>query len=736
MALSRLAWLLIALPLFGEELRLSGLRQPVEVLRDKWGIPHIYAQNQDDLYFAQGYMAARDRLWQIDLWRRAGSGKLSEVLGPAYLERDRTALLLRFRGDWKAEWTSYAPDTYNIARAFTNGINAYIKQGGRRTKEFQQLGYEPGLWQPEDVLSRVAVFSMMTNVLREVTRARQLDAFGAAKLERIRPTDPPVSMRAPAELNLKDITRGAIADFDDATDPVTLEAQGSNNWVVSGKRSTTGKPLLASDPHRALQIPSLRRTVHLVAPGINQIGAGEPALPGIALGHNESIGFGFTITGTDQQDLYVEQLSTSNLDDYLYAGKWKRMTVERHPVTLKGGKKEIVECRYTIHGPVIGIDPTRRRAYVMRWVGAEPGTAGYLAGLSLARAQTWTQFLDAVARFKAPAENLLYADTAGNIGFAVAGLAPIRKTWNGLLPVPGQTGTYEWAGFLDPAQLPRAFNPREGFLATANDNILPSGYPHILNYEWAQPFRGNRIRAKLAARPKWSLDDFERLQTDIVSEPAKQFQNILKQWKPRPQSPARDILPALLAWDCRMTTDSMPAAVMAVWMGKLGAAIFQPANLGARASLQTVLKALEAKPDPEALEKTLAETLDELTRKLGPQRANWRWGAIHLLYMAHPSQIKHFDRGPVALPGDGNTINAAGGANSRATHGASFRMLLDTSDWDKSRMTNTPGESGDPDSPHYSDLLTDWATGKYHPMLFTRSAIEANLSERIRLSPK
>ncbi|MFN9457517.1 MAG: penicillin acylase family protein [Acidobacteriota bacterium] len=504
MGYARLAALLLALPLAlplaAEPVRLSGLRARVEVLRDQWGIPHIYAQNQDDLYFAQGYMAARDRLWQIDLWRRAGSGKLSAALGPAYLERDRTALLLRFRGDWKAEWTSYAPDTYQIARAFTNGINAYIQQGGRRTREFQQLGYEPGLWQPEDVLSRVAVFSMMANVLHEVTRARQLDAFGPAALERVRPTDPPLPQRPAPELNLNDITRGAIADFDDATDPVSLEAQGSNNWVVSGKRSTTGKPLLASDPHRALQIPSLRRTIHLVAPGINQIGAGEPALPGIALGHNESIGFGFTITGTDQQDLYVEQLSPSNLDDYFHAGVWKRMTVERHTVEVKGGRTETVECRYTVHGPVIGLDPTRRRAYVLRWVGAEPGTAGYLGALSLARAQTWPQFLAAAARFKAPAENLLYADTAGNIGFAVAGLTPIRKNWNGLFPVPGHTGTYEWAGFLDPAQLPRTLNPREGFLATANDNILPPGYPHILSYEWAPPFRAHRIRAQLAAR--------------------------------------------------------------------------------------------------------------------------------------------------------------------------------------------------------------------------------------------
>jgi penicillin amidase len=400
-------WLLLLLAVAApaEEIKLKGLQQPVEILRDQWGVPHIYAQTQDDLFFAQGYMAARDRLFQLDLWRRQGTGKLAEVLGPEFVERDRTALLLRFRGDWQKEWPSYAPDTWQIVNAFVRGINAYIQDPRRKlTSEFAKLGFQPGLWQPNDVVSRMAAFSMMNNLLSEVQRARLLDTYGAAALEKWMPPSPFVKLEIPNGLNLKEVRVGSLAAFDEATDELDDVTEGSNNWVVGPRLSATGKPILASDPHRTFQIPSLRRTVHLVAPGWNVFGAGEPALPGVALGHNETIGFGFTITGTDQQDLYVEQLHPSDPSQYLYKGQWKRLETERHSITVKGEIPQIVETQYTVHGPVVGTDLGLRRAYVMKWVGAEPGTAGYLAALSLARAKDWPQFLQAIARYKAPAE--------------------------------------------------------------------------------------------------------------------------------------------------------------------------------------------------------------------------------------------------------------------------------------------------------------------------------------------
>ncbi len=730
-------WLLLALTLAAgaEEVKLRGLQKPVEVLRDQWGVPHIYAQNQHDLFFAQGYMAARDRLFQLDLWRRQGTGKLAEVLGPDFVERDRTALLLRFRGDWQKEWLSYSPDTWHIVTAFVDGINAFIQDPRRTpTAEFRKLGYAPGLWQPNDVVSRMASFSMMTNLLSEAQRARLVDTHGAAAIEKWLPPDPFVKLEVPRGLNLKEIRTSAIATFDEATDDLDDVTEGSNNWVIGPGRTATGKPMLASDPHRALQIPSLRRTVHLVAPGWNVFGSGEPALPGIALGHNESIGFGFTITGTDQQDLYVEQLHPADPQQYLYKGQWRRLETERHAIAVKGESPRVVETQYTVHGPVVGMDLGMRRAYVMRWVGSEPGTAGYLAGLALARAKNWSEFLAAVARYKAPAENLVYADTTGHIGFAVTGLTPIRKGWTGLLPVPGHTGEYEWQGFLPAEELPRAFDPPGGYFASANNNILPPGYKHALQYEWAPNFRAARIEQQLKTRRGWTLDAMQSLQLDIESTPAKRLLALARKWTPAAGTRPASIYPLLRDWNGQMSGDSPAAAVYLMWMSRLTAAVVE-SEQGLATTVEQALRVLERTPRPDLLAKTLDATVAEFEKALGPDRTRWRYGNIHFLNLKHPANERSFDRGPIPIGGDATTVNVAAGPGFRASVGASFRMLLDLADWDRSRMTNLPGESGDPASPHYADLIDDWANGRYHPMPFTRKAVEAATRERIQLVP-
>ncbi|HEU0121221.1 MAG TPA: penicillin acylase family protein [Bryobacteraceae bacterium] len=723
-------WLLLSVQ--AEEVRVPGLQRSVEVLRDRWGVPHIYAQSQHDLFFAQGYMVARDRLFQLDLWRRQGTGKLAEALGPAYVERDRLALLLRYRGDWKQEWPSYAPDTWSIVQSFVAGINAWIQDPARKpSPEFRKLGYEPGLWTANDVVSRMAVFSMMSNLLSEAQRARLVATHGAPAIEKWLPPDPFIRLINPRDLNLQEIRTSFLSAVEEAAGGLGFAGQGSNNWVVSGRRSATGKPLLANDPHRSFQIPSLRRTVHLVAPGWNVFGAGEPALPGIALGHNETIGFGFTITGTDQQDLYIERLHPTDPTQYLYKGQWRRLETERHAVAVKGGPPRTVETQYSLHGPVVGMDLALRRAYVMRWTGAEPGTAGYLAALSLARAKDWKTFLSAVARYKAPAENLVYADAAGHIGFAVTGLTPIRKGWSGLLPVPGHTGEYEWQGFRKPEQLPHAFDPPAGFFATANNNILPPRYPHPIQYEWAPDYRARSIAQALRARRRWTLDAMETLQGSLFSPPAKRLIAIAGKWNPPAGSKAASVLPLFRSWDARMTKDSVPAALYLMWMSRLAAGI---AN-GPPASIERTLQTLERSPRPELLARTLDAVVAEFEKGLGKDRTRWQYGNLHFLHLRHPAGEKSWDRGPLPLGGDAHSINVAAGPGYRVTLGASFRMLLDVADWDRSRMTNMPGESGDPSSPHYADLLDDWSNGRYHPMPFTRQAVEAATRERILLVP-
>lgn len=721
----------------GETIRLSGLRQPVEILRDRWGVPHIYARTQADLFFAQGYMAARDRLWQIDLWRRTGTGKLSEILGPAALDRDRLARALRFRGDWNAEWRSYAPDAREIIEAFVAGINAYIDSlGGRRPLEFRMGGYDPGRWVPEDVVARMAGLVMTRNLSSEVRRAEDARRFGLPTLEKYMPPDPFIRLEIPHGLDLEDVTGEVLRVYTEATGPARFtDADGSNNWVVDGTVSATGKPLLANDPHRPIQIPSLRKTVHLVAPGWNAIGAGEPALPGIALGHNEHIAFGFTIVGIDQQDLYVERLHPDDPDRYSYRGQWRRMEIERQAVVVKGrAAPEITELRYTIHGPVIHEDRPRRRAYALRWVGTEPGTAGYLAGLSVARARNWSEFLRALERWKVPSQNMLYADTAGNVGWQVAGLTPIRPNWSGLFPVPGHTGEYEWAGFRRLDELPRLFNPPSHFIATANHNILPPHFKIPLGYEWALPYRFERIRQVLSRGGKFTVSDFERLQQDVVSVPARRFQKVLRRLASEFSGRNGQIVRRLLAWDGALEADSFEALVYEVWISKLPQVAFGP-DLGSRVNLGTLLEELEKAPKLPALESALESALAEIRTRLGPDESAWRWGSLHVVEFRHPLGVKAWHRGPFERPGDAHTVNATSGPAFRQTGGASYRQIFDLSDWDRSVITNVPGESGDPASPHYDDLVPDWLAGKYHPLPFSRPAVEAVTVERIRLVP-
>jgi penicillin amidase len=732
-----------AICLCAEPFTAKGLQKPVEILRDKWGVPHIYASNADDLFFAQGWMAAKDRLFQLDLWRRVGTGKLAEVMGPPAVARDRIARLVQYRGDWNAEWASYSPDAKAIATAFTRGINAYIESlGGKRPVEFRAAGYDPGLWTPEDVTARIAGLAMIRNVAREVARAQDIKKFGLDTVQRLLPPDPAIRIEIPKELDLDGITPALLKDYTDATgtarftDPVDLNSIGSNNWVMAGSKTVTGKPLLANDPHRPIQNPSLRKTVHLVAPGWNVIGAGEPALPGIALGHNEEVGFGFTIVGIDQGDLYVEKVDPSDASRYMYKGAWRKFDVVVEEIRVKGEPKpRRVELRYSVHGPVIADDAARQRAYALKWVGSEPGAAGYLAALRLSRSKNWDEFQRNAGYYKLPSENLVYADRAGNIGWIAAGWAPLRKNWSGLLPVPGHTGEYEWSGFLAPELNPRKYNPAEGFVATANHNILPPGYKHQLAFEWAAPWRFSRISEMIAAQRKFSIADFQRMQLDVRSHAARKMQAVVKAWAATGLTPReKGMVDRFLRWDGGMSVESQEALLYALWSSKLSAAAYGP-ELGPRVELVALFDDLTKNPKPAALLAALREAIADAEQRFGKDESKWQWGALHQVRFQHPVNVAKWHLGPVARPGDANTVGAASGTNFQQTAGASYRQILDVSDWDKSVTTNTPGESGDPNSPFYSNLLREWASGGYHPLLYSRAAVEANTAERILLTP-
>jgi penicillin amidase len=752
-------------------IKLKGLRKPVKALRDEWGVAHIYAETQDDLFFAQGFVAAQDRLWQMDLWRRVGEGKLAEALGPDAVERDRFARLIRYRGDMKAEYESYAPDARQIIEAFVRGVNAQIeinlKTGGDNLPiEFQLTGIKPEPWTPEVCLTRMAGYVMTRNATNEVLRAQLAAEFGKEFVDEWIETEPKRKIEMPAELDLAGIDSRVLAAASAAAGSVKFDSStpnpndGSNNWVIDGTMSATGKPILANDPHRTIALPGLRYLVHLIGPGWNVIGAGEPALPGVAAGHNERVGFGFTIVGIDQQDIYVEEINPANPNEYRYRGKWEKMRVERERIKVKGeAKPREVELKFTVHGPVIHEDKERHRAYALRWVGAEPGAAGYLASLTLNRVQNWKEFLKAMERWKVPSENLVYADVDGNIGWVAAGMTPIRKGWSGLLPAPGAEGKYEWQGFLPVSELPQKFNPSAHFIATANHNILPPDYKHELGYEWTSPIRFRRIAEVLSsAKGKFDVADFEKLQHDEVSLPARELTAVLREAK-AVKSELRPFVEMLTSWDCRLGKESAAAALFEIWLTKLTPAVFRrhvpPDAWRAVAGRVPLLKTIDALKNPSprwfggedaragrdaVLLSSLEDAVKEARERLGDNPSSWRWGALHVAQFGHALSTEAerralFDLPAVERGGDGNTVNNTSGPNFRQNHGASFREILDVSDWDRSVATSVPGQSGQPGSKHYGDLLPLWAEGKYFPLLYNKQKIEAMAKERLTLEP-
>jgi penicillin amidase len=743
-------------------IRLPGLRQPVEVLRDRWGVPHIYAQNADDLFFAQGFVAAQDRLWQIDLWRRRAVGAMAEVFGPEYLEADRFARLVKYRGDMQAEWTSYSPDTQHIATAFTRGINACIDHlGDRLPIEFQLLGYRPARWQPEDILGRMAGLVMVRNFTSEVQRAQLVARYGVETARRLAPTDPPRAYAPDPQLDLSGIDLGILAGYRAATAELQLASiAGSNNWVVDGTLSASGKPLLASDPHRAIPLPSLRYLVHLHAPGWHVIGSGEPALPGVAIGHNERIAWGFTIVGTDQSDLFVEQTHPDDALRYRAGDRWETMQVVREKIAVRGQSEPVeVELHFTRHGPVIHRDAERKRAYALRWVGSEPGTAGYLGSLALCRAGNWQQFLDALRAWKLPSENMVYADVDGNIGYVAAALTPIRHAGDGLLPVPGASGRYDWAGFRELSDLPQAFNPPEHFLVTANHNIQPPGYPHALAYEWAPPYRYRRLREVLASGKRFDVDDFCRLQHDNVSLPGRELAAIARELRDVPPDlePHRQ---QLAAWDGTLSRDSRAGVLYGLWLQALLQRVFGPYDdvqlldmVGGRTAVPTLLALLRDPTrdwfpdDPPRqrdalLRETLAQAVAEARRRLGDDPQQWTWGRLHTAAFEHPlgrlgpahAEVFHLPAVPQA--GDGFCPNATRhDATFRQQSGASYRHVFDLADWDRAVATSAPGQSGQPGSPHYADLLELWSRDTYFPLYFSRHKVEQATQHRLVLQP-
>ncbi|WP_174188401.1 penicillin acylase family protein [Nocardia barduliensis] len=721
----------------------SGLAKPVDILLDRWGIPHIYAASLEDLFFAQGYNAARDRLFQLDLWRRRGLGQLAEAFGPDFVERDRAARLLLYRGDMDAEWRAYGPATRVAVTRFVAGINAYIDRLDRDPEalppEFALAGYRPARWSPDDLV-RPRTHAPVFNLLSQFQRARVTAAAGVEsdKLRQhlVRGHRPAV----PHDIDL-DLPPEVLDSYLLATGrpppPMPKDTvEGSNCWALAAERTTTGRPLLAGDPHRGYSTPSLRYISHLSAPGLDVIGAGEPHMPGIALGHNGTAAFGFTVCPADTEDLVVCDLDTEPLETVV------------ETITVQDGAPVAVELQFTAHGPVLHVDPDRGKVYALRSTWFEPGTAPYLASLDYLSATSWTEFDKALENWRAPGENHVYADVHGTIATRSAGLVPKREGYDGLLPIPADTRRYRWDGFFTPTDFARISNPVTGFIASANEFNVPDGYP-LPTYEWPSSDRYTRIVQVLGRTHEHSPRESALLQNDLFSITAHEVIGSLRTLDPRSaDDEVATAVELLTGWNAIETADSAAAALFETWWTRhLGPAVVQltahPAAVGfiPYPDPTTVREWLRTSPVTGERDRLLRQTLraacDELRRTLGPSTATWRWGDLHRNIQPHP--LGHLDEslhvGPVPTGGSNSTV-ASGSywpADFSPFLGASFRMIIDVGEWDNSLCVNTPGQSGDPRSPHYRDLFETWQAGQYVPLLYTRTAIEQHTEQRIHL---
>jgi penicillin amidase len=668
-----------------------------------------------------------------------------------------------------AEWAAYGtPDARAITEAFVAGINAWIgltdADPSLLPPEFAAMGTRPARWDAADVV-RIRSHGLVRNVLSEAARAQVLARADLATDLARRSIDPPHDIVVPEGLDpaslpedVLDVFRLATAalDMSPARLAATLDeawrwakvsdlgdvySQGSNNWAIAPSRTVTGRPILASDPHRAHALPSLRSVVHLTAPGLDVIGAGEPALPGISIGHNGVAAFALTIFPMDQEDLYVYEADGAR---YRHGDGWEAFTILSETIPVRGCADQVVELRFTRHGPVVCETPGL--AFAVRSVWSEPGSAAYFASLAYLGARSVEAFEQALSHWSSPSVNQVYADTSGRIAWFAAGRSPIRPNWDGLLPVPGD-GRYEWAGFTQAAHLPRAIDPARGFVATANEMNLPEGYPAEihLGFEWAEWSRSRRIHAVLDRQTRHSVADSVALQTDDLSIPAQRLGALIAGLP----GPAASLL---RGWNHRLGRGSAAAALQEVWWSKH----LKPAVLDALAP-DPVVRRLVVPGDTETLLglleegdlrlgdirgvllRTLASAWAECLALLGDDPGRWAWGRLHHGAFPHPlSRVADLPGvGRLAKGGSGSTAMAAGYRLSdfKVTTGASFRMVVDVGNWDASRFINAPGQSGDPRSPHYADLAPLWAAGETVPLLYSAAAVDAATRLVIRLIP-
>jgi penicillin amidase len=772
-----------ALPPVEGEVRLSGLREPAQVLRDRWGVPHVYAGSVWDLYFAASYVVTSERLFQQDLMLRLANGRLSSMVGDVGLPLDRFFRTIGLNRAAARIASGYDDFSQELIAAAIAGANAWIETMPARPLEYDFVGIDPEPFPAGDegVRHAAAIVSFMswmlsTNWDAELLRAEIADTLGwEAMLALFPDASVEPSVVVAGKHGGENERRTALDLLRDAILPPS--GVGSNNWAVAGSRTVTGKPLLANDPHLLAQVPSLWFELHLSAPGIDVRGVTLPVLAGVEIGHNDRVAWGFTAVSGDTQDLYLEKLDEQGASA-LYNGRWEPLAVHREEIPVKGrAEPEILEVRESRHGPLIDaymigsvhpevIEGGVTETYALRWVAHEHGVSPKTLH-QMATARDCVEMREALREWHSPGLNMIYADVQGNIAYQCTGLYPIRRRGDGTLPVPGWTDEYDWDGFVPFDELPWALNPAEGLLATANQKIHDDSYPYLIGKDFMPPFRARRIVQLLTTTDRHSKETFARMHSDTMSLAARDILPLLLEVEPADDR-QKEALVLLEEWDGDLAADSVPAAIYEVWckhiaetvlLPKLGRELFDHYYARRQWSLSfqyQVLPNLLRFPTAtwfgadgtaardQALQRAMDGALSELTDRLGPDMAEWAWGNIHRVRLAAQQAVvaqlaELFTVGEAPWGGDEQTICQGlfepGSGGYDVVVVPSWRQIIDLSDLDASVGTHTVGQSGNPASPHFKDLFPLWSTGQYHPLPFTRPAVEAATESRLRLVP-
>ncbi len=784
-----LAWVPVSQHAQSQAVQIKGIKDRVTIRRDERGIPYIEAQNDEDLYFGQGYAHAADRLSQMDFFRRTARGELAEIVGNPGLDQDKLHRTYGFTQAAEAEYAAASPRSRALLEAYARGVNAYASSldAKSRPPEFQILNYEFRPWTPVDSLVAIKLFfEALSDTWRLDLMRQGLASLPAEKRAALMPSTSPIDVlvvgkdvpakAAPARSTGAVVTplsresQKALAHnasvVADALARVGLyadELAASNNWVVSGSHTVSGKPLLANDPHLRPTAPSIWHMVHLSTPGYRVAGVTAAGLPGIVIGHNEHIAWGFTNVGPDVQDLYVEKFDSANPKRYQTPSGWQDAVVRREEIKVRKGlasaEFDVVNHDVTVtrHGPIIFEGDGKR--YALRWTAFESSKigGGYLS-YALNRAKNWNEFNAALLSFTAPTQNIVYADVNGHIGYHAAGIIPIRRSGDGAVPYDGSTNAGDWVDYIPIAKLPNVYDPPSGIIVTANQRIAGTDYPYHLTYSWAQPYRARRIYDLLSEKPIHTSEDFRRILGDVYSIAGAHFaKEVVRTLRPKltaEDEKLRATLDAFEKWDGRVNAESSVAPlaaqmrlafrskILAVALGPDLVKNFQWSNFDT--TLDRILKDQPADWLPKEfasyadfMRASYLEAVGILTRLLGADESKWTWGELAKARFPHPLSAApligtQFTVPPFPQNGTGGLI----GATVNVGSAVSMRLIADPGDWDKTQQGIALGESGLPKSPHWSDQLADWRAVTPREFPFSAAAVAKATKETLVLEPQ